>query len=205
MKMQLGIDFDNTIICYDGVFHCIALENGLIPGDFPENKEKIRNFLRDQGKEEVWTRMQGVVYGTRVFEAEPFPGVMEFFDFLKTNALPVAIVSHKTRFPYSGEPYDLHKPAHEWMDNSGILASPGKGGEDIQVFFEPSRKMKMERIKDLGCTHFIDDLPEFLLDEAFPDHVTRLLFDPWDRHSHIKGCVRFGAWQDVYPFILESL
>jgi hypothetical protein len=29
--MRIGLDFDNTIACYDGVFHAAALERGLIP------------------------------------------------------------------------------------------------------------------------------------------------------------------------------
>ena len=30
--MRIGIDFDNTIACYDGVFHAAALETGSDPG-----------------------------------------------------------------------------------------------------------------------------------------------------------------------------
>jgi hypothetical protein len=36
------------------------------------------------------------------------------------------------------------------------------------VFLEPTKADKLTRIATLGCTHFIDDLPEFLSDPGFP-------------------------------------
>ena len=36
--MRIGIDFDNTIACYDGVFHQAALERGLIPPILPTTR-----------------------------------------------------------------------------------------------------------------------------------------------------------------------
>ena len=40
--MLIGIDFDNTIVCYDRVFHKAALEKGLIPADLPPSKGRVR-------------------------------------------------------------------------------------------------------------------------------------------------------------------
>ncbi|MBI2360879.1 MAG: hypothetical protein HYV04_18575 [Deltaproteobacteria bacterium] len=77
--MRIGIDFDNTIVCYDQMFHRIALERGLIPASLPATKGHVRDMLRRMGREEEWTEMQGQVYGKRLHEAEPFPGVLEFF------------------------------------------------------------------------------------------------------------------------------
>jgi hypothetical protein len=45
-----GIDFDNTIICYDRLFHQIALEGGLIPRDLPAEKNAGHDYLREQGR-----------------------------------------------------------------------------------------------------------------------------------------------------------
>src|SRR3981189_2049974 len=39
--MRIGIDFDNTIACYDGVFHAAALERGLIPSDLGRRKKTV--------------------------------------------------------------------------------------------------------------------------------------------------------------------
>ena len=33
--MLVGVDFDNTIICYDALFHRVAEEQGLLPAGVP--------------------------------------------------------------------------------------------------------------------------------------------------------------------------
>ena len=39
LRMRIGVDFDNTLVCYDGVFHRAALERGLIPSDLAVRQE----------------------------------------------------------------------------------------------------------------------------------------------------------------------
>ena len=39
--MIIGVDFDNTIVCYDKVFHVAAYEKGLIPADLPVSKGRV--------------------------------------------------------------------------------------------------------------------------------------------------------------------
>jgi len=73
MAVRIGIDFDNTIVCYDTLFRQVALEQGLIPADLPENKGAVRDYLRTAGMEDRWTAMQGDVYGKRMNEACAFP------------------------------------------------------------------------------------------------------------------------------------
>ena len=55
----LGLDFDNTLVSYDEIFHKIALEKGLINKEVSPNKIEIRDYLRGQGKDEEFTLMQG--------------------------------------------------------------------------------------------------------------------------------------------------
>jgi hypothetical protein len=45
------------------------------------------------------------------------------------------------------------------------------------VWLELTKQEKIQRIAKLGCDGFIDDLPEFLSEPAFPK-IQRLLFDP---------------------------
>jgi len=63
-KPLIGVDLDNTLACYDGLFHCAALEEGLIGEGIPASKERIRDSIRllPDG-EQLWTRLQAVVYG----------------------------------------------------------------------------------------------------------------------------------------------
>jgi len=48
--MRIGIDFDNTIACYDGVFHAAALERGLIPSELGRDKNSVRDYLNGAGR-----------------------------------------------------------------------------------------------------------------------------------------------------------
>jgi hypothetical protein len=172
----IGIDFDNTLVSYDALFHRVAHEQGLIPADFPVNKTAVRDHLRREGREPAWTEMQGVVYGTRIVEAAPFPGAVEFIRACLARGWTVHIVSHKTKTPYLGEPVDLHAAARRWLDAVGIVG-PRDGLPAENVWLELTKAEKIQRITALGCDAFIDDLPEFLLEPAFPP-IARLLFDP---------------------------
>ena len=62
----LGIDFDNTIVKYDNLFHKIALEKGLIDTSAGKRKKEIRDYLRSRNKGGEFTLLQGEVYGLRI-------------------------------------------------------------------------------------------------------------------------------------------
>ena len=194
--MLIGIDFDNTIVSYDALFHKIALEWGSIPPDIPINKTAIRNYLRRIDKEDIWTEMQGYVYGLRMIkEADPFPGVHQFFAFCHQNQIPVKIISHKTRYPYLGEQYDLHQAALDWLVHHSFNESIGFL---IDNFYpELTKAEKLQRIKAVGCTHFIDDLPELLNEAAFPDGVQRILFDPASEYSDFQNGIQAFSWAEI--------
>jgi hypothetical protein len=53
----------------------------------------------------------------------------------------------------------------------------------------------------MGCTHFIDDLPEFLAEPAFPPDVRRILFDPGDRYREETRFTRLGSWAAIADLI----
>ncbi|MGA2556377.1 MAG: aminoglycoside phosphotransferase family protein [Verrucomicrobiota bacterium] len=193
---MIGVDFDNTIVCYDALFHRVARERGLAPADLPVNKSEVRNHLRRIGREEVWTEMQGDVYGARMAEAAPYPGVMEFFLACRRVGIPTRIISHKTRHPFLGERHDLHQAALQWLEQQGFF-DPGKIGlARSEVFLELTKEAKMERIAQCGCTTFIDDLPEVLGEPGFPK-IERVLFDPNDLYPVEKRFFRARNWQEA--------
>lgn len=200
--MRIGIDFDNTIVCYDRVFHLVAREQDAIPADIPQTKEKVRDHLRAIGQEPVWTAMQGYVYGQRMGDVDPFPGVLEFLRACREHGVEVFIVSHKTKTPYAGPAYDLHAAALGWMEARGLFDAEGIGLPRERVFLEPTKKDKLARIGSLGCTHFIDDLPEFLGEADFPKGVTRLLFAPTGACSQDAGVLPCGSWDDIARMLL---
>ena len=193
--MHVGFDFDNTLISYDRLFRQVALENALIPEVIAPQKNAVRDYLRRQGKEDVWTRLQGEVYGGRILEAEPYPGMRETLGELARRNIPMCIVSHKTRTPYLGKPWDLHAAARSWLTLQGFHRTDGLGWREGQVFFELTKEEKAARIVTLGCTHYVDDLPEIL--GMLPNSIQKILFAPTDvlyRHPHWQVMTK---WQDL--------
>ena len=193
--LVIGVDFDNTIVCYDALFHKVSRERGWITADVPVNKSDVRNYLRRVGREDDWTELQGYVYGARMSEADMFDGVADFFQACRNAGHRVHIISHKTRFPFRGEPYDLHGAARQWLEQQGFF-------ERLQVprdavYFELTKQAKLERIGAVGCTHFIDDLPEFLGEPHFPAGVQRLLFDPNDLYREETRFTRITDWRQA--------
>jgi hypothetical protein len=170
--LHIGVDFDNTIISYDDLFHRCALERGLIPEGLPKRKAAVRSHLWSlPDGNSRWTALQGEVYGSRINEAESYPGTLDFFSLCRKHRVRVTIVSHKAEFPALGPRVNLREAALGWLEAHGLPA--GKGSA---VFFEADRKAKVKRIALLECSHFIDDLPEVFADPSFPAGVEKLLF-----------------------------
>ncbi len=198
--MRIGIDFDNTIICYDTVFNTVALEKGLIPATLEKGKNFVRDYLRAQDREDDWTKLQGYVYGKRLDDAGLYKGVKPFLSFCKHEKVECIIVSHKTKYPYAGEKYPLQDAALKWIEKKRL---------GIDAHFELTMERKAERIRKLECTHFIDDLPEFLKILARDDLKT-ILFDPHNRNSgrapgDKKYSVCATSWKQIHELINHDL
>lgn len=184
--MLIGLDFDNTIVCYDRLFLKLGRERGVLPESMAADKKAIRDHLRSVGLEGVWTEMQGEAYGPRIVEAEPFAGAVEFVRLALSAGADVHVVSHKTRHPYAGAKHDLHEAALDFLRAHGILEALGRE----RVHLELTKESKLARIGALGCDVFVDDLPEFLGLPDFPPGVRRVLFDP-------AGTCPEGSWECV--------
>jgi dTDP-4-dehydrorhamnose reductase len=174
----LGIDLDNTLVCYDELFHTLASERGYIDSRTPRAKRAVRDAMFEAGLDDAWTELQAVAYGTRLAEARPFPGALETLRTLHARGVELRIVSHKTRFPARGEAVDLRARAMQWLIEQKVVDPSRTGIHEGRVYFEDDRAAKAARVRALGCTHFVDDLREFLLGPDFPAEVERYLFDP---------------------------
>ena len=175
--MRIGLDFDNTIVSYDALFHKVARERDLVPPETAINKVAVREYLRRIDKEDAWTELQGYVYGARMDEAEAYPGVIEFLRWAEQAGHDLAIVSHKTKYPFLGPQYDLHAAAQAWVERH--LCEHGSPLIPVgQVFFELTKEEKLARIGNFRCGIFLDDLPEILHASGFPASTRRVLFDP---------------------------
>lgn len=199
--MLVGIDFDNTIVCYDQTFHRAALEQGLIPPQVPAIKNQVRNYLRSQGQEEEWIKLQGLVYGGRILESSPFPGVLEFLTQCGQHDVVVCIISHRTRTAARGYPYDLHEAAHSWLEKNGFNDKSNLGKIVLSAHFELTWRAKLNRVGLSGCSYFIDDLPEFVGAPDFPLQVKPILFDPECKFEPGDRVQKATSWIQVGEFI----
>ena len=198
--MILGFDFDNTIIDYDDVFSRVAKEQELVPSSLMNGKELVRNYLRNEGREDEWTRLQGEVYGRRILEATPAENAFDIISFFFEKEISMRIVSHKTQWPYSGPRFDLHGAARGWLNKYGFCDTKGLNWPGEWIYFEETKEKKISRIMELGCTHFVDDLPEIL--EMLPSSVIKILYAPISVVSGSTNWLVMGAWSEL-PALLE--
>ena len=197
--MKVGLDFDNTIVAYDQVFRSAAIGRGLIDDTTCAEKRAIRDHIRRLPDGELsWQRLQGYVYGTGIVQASMFDGVDSFLRRCGREGCSVVIVSHKTEFGHhDAARINLRRAAVDWMTEHGFFGAEGYGIPVENVYFEGTRSEKLVRISELGCTHFIDDLPEVLEDPAFPACVRRILFSPGKIGERALPYVVCRTWRDV--------
>ena len=197
--MHVGLDFDNTIVTYDRLFHRAALERGLIAPGVPAHKREVRDAIRlRSGGENAWTELQGVVYGTRMAEAEPAPGVEAFLLACAAAGVRVSIISHKTEYPAIGERVNLREAARAWIAARGLAVRHGIDPAD--VIFLGTLAEKLAAIADRACTHFVDDLVEVLGHPAFPPGVERLLYAP-PGGATPAGVIAFETWDAIGRYL----
>jgi hypothetical protein len=200
MNMVLGIDFDNTIIHYDHLFYDMALAQKLIPKICPVNKTNIRDHIRKQASGETdWQGLQAKVYGTEIQKAFINDGVVPFIKECRLNQIPVYVVSHKTEFAAQDSTNtNLRCAALNWMVANSFFEFDGLGFLSEDIYFETTKIKKIERIIQLGCTHFIDDLIETFQEKLFPKNINKLLFSKSNITNLPNNTIIFRSWQEIH-------
>ncbi|WP_158812814.1 hypothetical protein [Methylocapsa sp. S129] len=200
---RIGLDFDNTIICYDDVFLSAAKERGLLPADFHGGKQLVRDAIRLLPHGEVaWQKLQGFVYGRGIGGAQAFEGLGSFLKRTQAEGDTLFVVSHKTEYGhFDPDRINLRVAALNWMKARGFFDASGYGVAVENVFFESTRDEKLRRIAATGCNVFIDDLEEVFADPNFPPGVERILFS--DRPA-VAAAVQFKVCAN-WPLIEEAV
>jgi hypothetical protein len=198
--MLIGIDFDNTIACYDDVFCAAARDMGLLDRD-ELSKSQVKAALRaGPHGEEGWQRLQGRVYGYYMPLARPYPGIGQFVGQARRLGHRLSIISHKTRFGhFDPDRIELPAAAMAWMRAQGFFSADGLGFAETDAGFFPTREQKIAEIARQGCDLFIDDLEEVLTDPAFPPATRRLLFAP---QGAVGGLDAFPDWASIAKAVL---
>lgn len=198
---RIGVDFDNTIACYDQVFCDVALATGLVTHGYGSSKADIKTQVLGRTDGDLdWQRLQGQIYGRYMLQAEMFPGFYEFLYLSKLRGHKIFIVSHKSEFGHFDEDrIPLRDQALRWLQVNKFFDEDGLALDIQDVFFESTRADKIRRIRDLGCTHFIDDLNEVFEEPLFPGEVQKILFRP--NHSESQDPLTItstsSSWREV--------
>ncbi len=203
---RIGIDFDNTIICYDDLFHKLAVQNGLIEKKIAKTKKSVRARVRATADGEMkWQELQGKVYGPMIFEAKLKTGVSGFFKQCNFHNIDLFIVSHKTEFAgMDPTKTNLQKAALNWMEQQGFFQKYAPCIARKRIFFENTRKDKIRRIIKIGCTHFIDDLEELFLESIFPGNVKKILYaKETNAQTYLHSALISDDWAGIADYFFQ--
>ena len=196
--MIIGFDFDNTIIDYSKAFKFL-INKKIKKKGLNLNKDTLKNFLIKNKKENEWTVIQGEVYGKYIIEAKLYKGFIKLFKYLLKKNIKIFIVSHKTKYPYLGEKINLRKAATKWIQKNIINRNKNLNFSMKNVYFENSLEKKINRIVNLKCDIFIDDLPQIL--NLLPKNVDKFLFNPTAKKIFKKNYKTINSWKQFYVLI----
>lgn len=188
----IGIDLDNTLVCYDALFHQLACEYGLIPSSVPPLKQLVREYIQQHSDDVAWQRLQALAYDARMGEAFLFPRALNVLQHWKEQGHQLVIVSHKTRSSVYAPKGNLHTAAIRFLEAAGVLECIGRD----RIHFLPDRAEKVATIRRLGCGFFVDDLPEVFTDTGFPPLVHKVLLSA-QAITAPHGVLLCRNWEEV--------
>ena len=205
-KPVIGVDFDNTIVSYDYIVSKLAYEKNYVNESKTAPKKHIRDSVRRLSNGELkWQELQAEIYGRRMEEAVVMDGVKEFFGLCRKNRFRVYVVSHKTEFSNLGKSrVNLRSAALGWMKENGFFEYGGVELASDTIYFESTRRDKIERIEKLKCTHFIDDLEETFTEISFPENVEKILFAPQACRSFSPDIRIIGTWKEISDYFFGT-
>jgi hypothetical protein len=194
--LHIGLDLDNTIIDYDAAFGEVAVALGLLPADHGlATKDAVKSLLcqRPDG-EQSWMRLQGQMYGRYIDHGRLWDGVSDFLREMHATGTTLSIISHKTRHGHYDESrVNLWDAALDWLERHGLFAEEfGLRRENVHLL--ETREEKLATIGRLACHVFIDDLPELLLDPAFPRRTKGLWFAAGQDGAAAPGLTPYPDW-----------
>jgi hypothetical protein len=206
--VHIGLDLDNTIIDYNGAFPAVAAAMGFLDADEGlRDKASVKaRLISQEGGMDRWMRLQGKVYGPCLDRAQVFDGVRGFLGHAKAKRYRISIVSHKTQFGHYDETgTNLRDAARAWLISGGLVGDGDHAIRNEDVFFETTRDAKIQRIRNLGCEVFVDDLLEVLTDKNFPHDVLRVWFsgasEGISSPSEVSGLTHLADWRNLAALV----
>jgi hypothetical protein len=144
-----------------------------------------------------WLEVQEWLYTEGLKHAKLNAGVLALIRRLKELESPIFIVSHKTSYSQNKR-LNLIDPANNWLQTNleNLLEE-----NQINVYFEESRRDKIQRISKLELTHFVDDLKEVFEEEMFPREVQKFLLSKQEDICEHKAWIRVGSITEILAYV----
>lgn len=197
--MIVGIDFDNTMVDYTGVFHSTALTLGWFNGaEVARSKDAVKAFFIEKNLEDKWTELQGIVYGKTISQAKPYAGLLPCLRLWLEHGHQLFIISHKTQYPIIGARLNFHDAALDWLKTHIFSKLDQRLFNSHNVYFNQTICEKIATIGSLNCDLFIDDLEKILLDPSFPGKTQKILFDPNSLSEQQNALHTVSGWDQIY-------
>jgi len=196
--IKLGIDLDNTVICYDKLIYDLAKKK------YPDLNFTKSNISKESIKKKIikfygnnqWTELQGLIYGEKILKADLYDNFKEVIKELKNN-FKIFIISHKTRYPVLGEKINLRNSAKNFLKNNKISFCENELIDQKRIYFAETKQEKIDIIKGQKIDIFIDDLDEIL--SELPKNIKKIHFS-----RKKKNFMNFYKWQDIYKDLLSK-
>lgn len=189
--MLIGLDLDNTIICYDEALKILVEEKLDLPNGIGKTKREIKQYLVGNGREAEWTELQGQLYGPYLKYARPYTGATDCLERLRDKGHTFCIISHKTIYPIKGERFKLRDYARVWIEEH--LSKRMCFSEPDSVVFCDTLEEKICKITSKGCKVFVDDLCKVV--SALEGSVETYLFSP-NKDVHWEG-KQISSWYEL--------
>ncbi len=205
---RIGVDFDNTIACYDVVFLKVTQDMGYLLDHSCLTKSQVKQSILELSEGDLlWQKIQGQVYGKYMHQATVYPGFIEFLWLSKLRGDEVCIVSHKSEYGHFDESKTkLRKAAKAWIKENLIKATFSQAfSEANQIHFESTREDKVNRINQIGCDVFIDDLQEVFDEDDFPEKTEKILFSVDIPPQKPTSPKRFDTWRKIKKYIYDEV
>ena len=194
MNKSFGFDLDNTLIDYSGAVMEYCKIKKL---DTCTNTRILKEQLSSNGvSDHQWQLAQCWLYTEGLKFAQPAIGSLDLCNFLIREGYRLYIVSHKTFYTpdFCGR-IPLRDLATNWIKES-IIANYFK--ENNQIYYEPTRGLKVKRIHELSLSYFVDDLEEVFAEPEFPLKTKGLLINKSDSLNPKVVCVaNFRSIQEM--------
>jgi len=203
-NIHIGVDFDHTIVDYQNIFTERAASLGYIDSSKKMTKDDVKKIIKElEDGESKWGMLQSEVYSNGIRNAVIMKGFLEFVKACQKCRISLSIISHKTKSnPFDPLSRDLQKPALNWMVEHQFFEKKIFAFSRKQIIFTETIEDKIEKIKNLNCSHFIDDLLKVLLHPLFPKSIRKILYLDRSLQENYLNVDFVGDWQSITNYLI---